>query len=142
MMNKIFHIGVISGLLLLTACSNRELSTVDGKGQQVVEEQTELIREHIKDPEKQKRLLQIVSEIEQESNRFFSFYQDHNLKLSKVNRKYSAKRQDFEILFDDFNQKYISYLRTLLTKRSEMRNLITGDEWSHIMDRKSSFIPE
>ena len=142
MVAKIFRIGLISGLVLLYACSSRDLATLDNRGQEALAEQKELIRNHIQDPEKQKLLLQVVSEIEQESIEFFNYYQDHNRKLTELNRNYASTLPDFEQMFADFNRKYDAYLRMLIHKRAEMQKLTSPDEWSNIMDRKSSFIPE
>jgi len=142
MANKILHLLVISGLVFLYACSSRDLAMVDDRGQEALAEQKELIRTHIQDPDKQKKLLQVVSGIEQESIGFFNYYQDHNRQLTEHNRKVASAIPDFERLFSDFNRKYDAYLRMLIQKRAEMQKLTSRDEWSRIMARKSSFIPE
>ena len=142
MTNKILHLWMITGLVFLYACSSQDLAVIDDRGQEALAEQKELIRKHIQDPEKQKQLLQVVSEVEQESSKFFTYYQAHHLRLTEVNRDYASQQQDFEQLFTDFNRKYDAYLRMLIHKRAEMQKLTSRDEWSNIMDRKSSFIPE
>ena len=142
MTNKTLHLWMITGLVFLYACSSQDLAVIDDRGQEALDEQKELIRDHIQDPEKQKQLLQVVSEIEQESIEFFNYYQDHNRKLTKLNRNYASTLPDFEQMFADFNRNYDAYLRMLIHKRAEMQKLTSRDEWSNIMDRKSSYIPE
>jgi len=142
MTNKIFIAGLISVLVFLLSCSSQKLATKEDSGQKVVAEQRELIQDNIKDPEKQAKLLRIVDEVEKESQIFFKFYQEHDKRIAQLNKNFEASRQDFEGLSDDFNNQYEIYLRMLIRKRSEMRELTSKDEWTKIMDRESTFIPE
>ena len=48
MLNKIFQTGLFILLIFLFACSSQKLATVDGRGQEVVEEQRELIQKNVK----------------------------------------------------------------------------------------------
>ena len=142
-MNKnIFLTVLLTSILFLFACGGKNLATLEDGGQGVITEQKELIQKNIKDPGKRTRLLQITSEIEKQSGDFFKFYEDHNKQIARLNKSYTASRQDFEMLNDEFNRQYEDYLRVLVGKRSEMRLLTSEDEWRSIMDRSSSFIPE
>ena len=142
MLNKIFQTGLVILLMFLFACSSQKLATVDGRGQEVVEEQRELIQKNVQNSDKQVQLLQILDEIEQESQDFFKYYGEYNRKIVRLNQNYNSSRQEFDQGIGDFNQQYERYLRMLIKKRFEMRKLTTRDEWAQIMDRKSSFIPQ
>lgn len=134
--------GSLLVLVFMFACGSQKLATTDDSGQETVTEQRELIQNNIKDPQKQAKLLQIVDEVGQESEKFFIYYQKHNKKTARLNKDYKASRKDFEKVIADFNQQYEAYLRMLILKRSDMRELTTKDEWTQIMDRESTFIPE
>ena len=129
-------------LIFLFACSSQKRATVDDRGQEVVEEQRELIQKNVQNSDKQVQLLQILDEIEQESQDFFKYYGEYNRKIVRLNQNYNSSRQEFDQGIGDFNQQYERYLRMLIKKRFEMRKLTTRDEWAQIMDRKSSFIPQ
>jgi len=142
-MNKnIFLTVLLASILFLFACGGKNLATTEDDGQEVIAEQKELIQKNIKDPGTRARLLQMTSEIEKQSRKFFHFYKEHNEKVARLNKIYTASRQDFEKLNDEFNRQYEDYLRVLVGKRSQMRLLTSEDEWRSIMDRSSSFIPE
>ena len=132
----------IVGLMLLLSCSNQNLTTKEDKGQTVIVELRELIKTEIKDPKRQAQILQIIDGVEIESQKFFKFYQDHDKKISQLHIAYETSRDDFEKVIDEFNKKYDAYLKMLIRKRSEMRQLTSIEEWEIIMDRESTFIPE
>ena len=142
MTNKILQSGLITILVILFSCSSQKLATTDDRGQETVTEQRELIQNNIKDPQKQAKLLQIVDDVEKQSLIFFNYYEKHIKKVSQLNKEYKTSREDFEKVIADFNQQYEVYLRMLILKRSDMRELTTKDEWTQIMDRESSFVPE
>jgi hypothetical protein len=128
-------------ILFINSCSSQKLSKVDAKEIRAVSELKEQINKYITADEKRASLLKIADEIEQETRSFFTFYQEHNQRLSQVNTNYKATRQDFDKLIDEFNGKYENYLRMLLLKRGNMRELTNDDEWKKIMEREYSFIP-
>jgi hypothetical protein len=132
----------IVGLILLLSCSNQNLTTKEDKGQKVIVELRELIKTEIKDPERQAQILQIVDGVEIESQKFFKFYQDHDKNISQLHIAYETSRENLEKVIDEFNKKYDAYLKMLIRKRSEMRQLTSIEEWETIMDRESTFIPE
>jgi DUF4097 and DUF4098 domain-containing protein YvlB len=141
-MKKIVGItGLLLAILFMTTCSSQKLSKVDTKEIQVISELREKINKHINDKEKRGALLTITDEMEQETRRFFSFYQEHNKKLTLVNNDYHATRKDFDEITNEFNEEYENYLRMLVKKRTAMRELTSDDEWKKIMDREYSFIP-
>jgi len=142
MTNKIFITGLVTVVVFLFSCSSQKLATTDDSGQETVTEQRELIQNNIKDPQKQANLLQIVDDVEKGSIKYFNYYEDHNKKIARLNKDYKTSRQDFERVLNDFNEQYEIYLRMLIRKRSEMRLLTSKDEWTKIMDRESTFIPE
>lgn len=142
MTNKILQTGLMALLVLLFSCSSQKLATTDDSGQETVTEQRELIQNNIKDPQKQAKLLQIVDDVEKQSQIFFNYYEKHIKKVTQLNKEYKTSREDFEKVIADFNQQYEVYLRMLIRKRTEMRKLTNKDEWTEIMDRESSFVPE
>jgi len=142
MASNIFQTGLITILVFLFSCGSQKLSTKKEGGQKVVTEQRKSIQDNISDPEKQAKLLQIIDDVEKGSTKFFNYYQEHNEIIARLNKDYKASRQDFEAVLNDFNKQYETYLRMLIRKRGEMRLLTSKDEWTKIMDRESTFIPE
>ena len=134
-------IGILLILISLATCSSQKLSKVDAKEIQAISELRQKINKNITDPDRKSVLLKITTEIEQKTRSFYSFYQEHNKNLTRVNKNYNATRQDFEVLSNEFNVKYENYLNTLIQKRSRMREFTSDDEWGKIMDREYSFIP-
>ena len=132
----------IVGLMLLLSCSNQNLTTKEDKGQTVIVELRELIKTEIKDPKRQAQILQIIDGVEIESQKFFKFYQEHDNRIARLNSNYETSREDLEKVINEFNKKYDAYLKMLIRKRGEMRQLTSRDEWVIIMDRESTFIPE
>ena len=141
-MKRIFKIiGTLFILILATTCSSKKLSDIGAGEVHAISELREKINKNILDNERKSALLKITAEIEKETQSFFSFYQNHNQKLTRINSDYSATRQDFAVIINAFNTNYENYIKMLVIKRSEMRELTTADEWKKIMDRKYSFIP-
>jgi SMC interacting uncharacterized protein involved in chromosome segregation len=134
-------IGTLFILIILTTCSSQKLSNINEQELKVISELRDKINEHIRDQEKRSALLKIADEIEHETRSFYSFYQEHNKKLTRINNNYNATRQDFEVLVNEFNGAYENYLNTLIQKRTWMREFTSDDEWKKIMDRDYSFIP-
>ena len=132
----------IAGLMLLLSCTSQNLATKEDEGQKVIGELRELIKTEIKDPERQAQILQIVDGVEIEAQKFFKFYQEHDNRITRLNTNYETSREDLEKVIDEFNEKYDAYLKMLIRKRSEMRQLTSIEEWETIMDRESTFIPE
>jgi len=141
MRNKMYATGLVTVLVFIFSCGSQKLINKEDSGQKVVAEQRALIKDNINDPDKQMQLLQIVDEIEKELELFFNFYHEHNQRIAQLNKNYTASRQDFEKVIDEFNTLYSNYLRMLIRKRREMRMLTSGDEWTKIMARESTFIP-
>jgi thiamine biosynthesis lipoprotein ApbE len=142
MRNKIFHSLVIASIMILMSCSSQKLASTEDGERSAVAEQKELIRKNIKDPQKQADLLQIVGEIEKQSQEFFNFYKEHKKIIVQLNKNYQTSRQDFDQAFAGFNEQYENYLQMLISKRNEMRLLTSAQEWTKIMDREISFITQ
>jgi len=138
-MNYILFIAV---LMLIFSCSNQNLATKEDSGHKVIIELQELVHDEIKDPERQTKILQIIDSLENESQKFFKFYQKHDNKITQLNSTYETSRRDLEKVNDEFNKKYDTYLKMLIQKRTEMRQLTNREEWKKIMDRESTFLPE
>ena len=132
----------IAGLILLLSCSNQNLLTKEDKGHKEIVELRELIKTEIKDSDRQVKILQTIDEVEIESQKFFKFYQEHDNRIARLNSNYETSREDLEKVINEFNKKYDAYLKMLIRKRGEMRQLTSRDEWVIIMDRESTFIPE
>ena len=141
MKNILGKAGTLGIIFIFAACSGQKLSNVNENEIKVLSELRENIKKHINDDENRKALLKITDEIEQETQKFFSFYQKHNQKLAEVNRNYKATQDDFDLITNTFNTNYENYLKTLIRKRSEMRELTSTEDWKKIMEREYSFIP-
>ena len=142
MKKTIFINGLTILMMFLVACGNQKRASVEDSGAGVISEQRRLIQKNITDPDRQIKLLRIVTVIEKESNDFFRMYENHNKEVVRLNKDLNTSRQEFEKLNVDFNRQYENYLRMLVEKRGEMKALATMDEWTNIMARESSFIPE
>ena len=142
MKKNIFINGLTILMMFLVSCGNQKRASVEDSGAGVISEQRRLIQKNITDPDRQIKLLRIVTVIEKESNDFFRMYENHNKEVVRLNKDLNTSRQDFEKLNVDFNRQYENYLRMLVEKRGEMKALAIMDEWTNIMARESSFIPE
>jgi len=142
MKKNIFINGLTILMMFLVACGNQKRASMEDSGAGVISEQRRLIQKNITDPDRQTKLLRIVTEIEKQSNDFFRMYENHNKEVVRLNKDFNTSRQEFEKLNDEFNRQYENYLRMLVKKRGEMKALATMDEWTNIMARESSFIPE
>jgi hypothetical protein len=58
------YIVFIVGLLLFLSCGNQNLVTKDDKGHKVIVELREIVKTEIKDSDRQKKILQIIDEVE------------------------------------------------------------------------------
>jgi hypothetical protein len=132
----------IIGLFLFLSCGNQNLVTKDDKGHKVIVELREIVKTEIKDSDRRVKILQIIDEVEIDSQAIFKFYQEHDNRIARLNSNYETSREDLEKVIAQFNKNYDAFLKMLIQRRGEMRQLTSRDEWITIMDRESTFIPE
>lgn len=96
------------------------------------EQEIELVRATVADPERAQRLLELLAErdrlVEEHAKRVI----EHREKIALLTADYDARREDFEALLAHFNRQRASAQRETIDLVAAMKAATTADEWKVI----------
>lgn len=127
-------------LLLLNGCSKKHAKSDPYMGETALDEQKSLIAKNISDPIKQKQLFKIVADYEMMLKEFDERQARHYKNMKVLTADYNANQEDFENLIGDFNTDYEVLLNNLVSRRMEMKGLVTPEEWKTISEKRKKSI--
>jgi len=138
------HIFRISSILLiigLAACSGSKTEPDRSGGEEPLNEHRELIEKNISDENRKAQMLDVVDELQSEVQEFYTYYEKHKANLSSLHRSYDTKPAQFEENYNVFLPKYKKFLTLIISKRMELQDLATEEEWKEISKITKTFVP-
>jgi hypothetical protein len=130
------------GFLLMLACSGPKVQLDESGGTEPLEEQIALIKEHIKDPERQEKCLAIAEDWRKKLTAFSVEYREHVKRIKTLQADYQASESQFQAAYDRFNPRFEAMLHKLISARQALVALTTEEEWKKISAREKSYIPK
>ena len=134
---KIGSLSLILFLILLLSfgCSKKHTKGDPYMGETALSEQKSLIEKNISDPVKQEQLLKKVTDFEMMLKQA-----RHYKNMKALTADYNATQEDFENLIGNFNIEYETLLNNLVSRRMEMKGLVTPEEWKTISEKRKKSI--
>ena len=122
------------GLLLLFIGCSKKKTTEFEPGRDWLQTMRKQIIETIADSDRKDTLLKVVSQFDLALGQMDRSVQDFYKKLIAVDENYHSTAKDFQNVFDDFNQKRMSFRERLIDLRFQMVNLTSPEEWNQLAD--------
>lgn len=137
-----WKIVVLWAVVMILACSGPKVQLDESEGSEPLEEQISLIKEHIKDPERQAKCLAIAEDWRGKLTAFYDEYQEHVKRIKTLQADYHASESQFQEAYDQFNPKFEAMLNQLIASRQALVELTTEDEWKNLSARQKYWIPK
>ena len=96
------------------------------------EQEIELVRATVADPERAERLLELLAERDRLVQEHAKRVIEHREKIAVLTADYDARREDFEALLADFNRQRASAQKETIDLVAAMKAATTADEWKVI----------
>lgn len=132
---------LILAMLLIAACSGSKTTPDRSQGEEPLNEQKKLIEKNISDENKKVEMMKILDELNSEMEKFYNYYTKHQNNMTKLHMSYGTSAEDFEEARNQFIPNYKKFLAAVISKRMELRDLATPEEWSTISQITKTFIP-
>jgi hypothetical protein len=129
-------------VVALVTCSGPKVQLDESKGTEPLEEQITLIKEHIKDPERQQKCLAIAEDWRKKLSAFHDEYREHMKKVKMLQADYHSSKSQFQEAYDQFNPEFESMLTQLISARQALLLLTSEQEWNKISLREKSYVPK
>jgi hypothetical protein len=124
-------VGKIMGLIMLMflfqACSNTVKNTAELR-----ENERELVRSTIDDPERAARLISLLDQRDQLVNKHIEMVSRYRKQMQKLNADYATDRQTFEKVIAEFDMERIRGQQLLLELTTAMKKQTSAEEWKEI----------
>ena len=102
--------------------------------QGVVPQVKELVEKNVKDPDKAKKvedmINQIVAEVKRSSEETRGFHEQ----LNTLNADYGAKPEQFTKILDELNNNRMASAGKILGMRFKIKDMLTAEEWKSLTD--------
>jgi hypothetical protein len=135
---RILLILVIIGL---AACSGSKTEPDRSGGEEPLNEHRALIEKNISDENKKSQMLKVVDDLQIEVEEFYTYYEKHKANLLSLHSSYDTKPAQFEDNYNEFLPKYKKFLTAIVSKRTELQDLATEEEWKEISKITKTFVP-
>ena len=134
---KIFTICLAcAALTIAIGCASRSHAPNPDEAQARIEathaELRELIASEIDDPERAKMFAALSDERDSLIERHFGIVQRYSTTMKKLNADYSATREDFENLIQDYNRDRRASQAEFVELIGKMKATTTEDEWKKL----------
>jgi peptidoglycan hydrolase CwlO-like protein len=96
------------------------------------EQEIELVRATVADPEQAERLLELLAERDRLVAEHAKRVIEHRQKIAALTADYDARREDFEALLADFNRQRASAQKATIGLVAAMKAATTAEEWKVI----------
>lgn len=97
------------------------------------------VKEYVVDKEKEKQIEGIIKKMSSDQKAFFKKRKkNYTVKLKELNENYSSTQEDFVKIFADYMTELKNYQTGYWEKEVQIRNLISEEEWSQIMQKNLS----
>ena len=116
-------------LLLLAACSHEPKPSALVPAEGALDELRAAVAREVKDPDRARRAVALVDEMERITIAAHADYKDHEARLRALNANYDAKEEDFRALFRDFNARRDARQARTLELNQRAKALVTAGEW-------------
>ena len=116
-------------LLLLVACSHEPKPSALVPAEGALDELRAAVAREVKDPDRARRAVALVDEMERITIAAHADYKDHEARLRALNANYDAKEEDFRALFRDFNARRDARQARTLELNQGAKALVTAGEW-------------
>ena len=116
-------------LLLLVACSHEPKPSALVPAEGALDELRAAVAREVKDPDRARRAVALVDEMERITIAAHAGYKDHEARLRALNANYDAKEEDFRTLFRDFNARRDARQAQTLELNQRAKALVTAGEW-------------
>jgi len=116
-------------LLLLVACSHEPKPSALVPAEGALDELRAAVAREVKDPDRARRAVALVDEMERITIAAHAGYKDHEARLRALNANYDAKEEDFRTLFRDFNARRDARQARTLELNQRAKALVTAGEW-------------
>jgi len=116
-------------LLLLVACSHEPKPSALVPAEGALDELRAAVAREVKDPDRARRAVALVDEMERITIAAHADYKDHEARLRALNANYDAKEEDFRTLFRDFNARRDERQARTLELNQRAKALVTAGEW-------------
>ena len=128
-------VAFLSLTLLLSCASLRQAQDPAQVMAQIAEyreQELELVRETVVDPERADRLVALLAERDRLTAQYAKRITEHREKLAVLAADYDSRREDFEALLADFNRRRAAAQQESIELVAEMKAATTADEWKII----------
>ena len=137
----LFRLSLILVIIGLAACSGSKTETDRSGGEEPLNEHRALIEKNISDKDKKSQMLKVVDDLQIEVKEFYTYYEKHKANLSSIHSSYDTKPAQFEENYNEFLPKYKKFLTAIVSKRMELQDLATEEEWKEISKITKTFVP-
>ena len=96
------------------------------------EQEIELVRATVADPERAERLLELLAERDRLAAEHAKRVIEHRQKIATLTADYDARREDFDALLAHFNRQRASAQKETIDLVAAMKATTTADEWKVI----------
>ena len=138
---NIIRISAILAIIGLTACSGSKTEPDRSGGEEPLNEHRALIEKSISDEDKKSQMLKVVDELQIEVKEFYTYYEKHKANLLSLHKSYDTKPAQFDDNYNEFLPKYKNFLTAIISKRMELQDLATEEEWKEISKITKTFVP-
>ena len=104
-------------------------------------EHRSLIEKNISDEDRKSQMLKVVDDLQIEVKEFYSYYEKHKADLHSLHKSYDTTPAQFEENYNEFLPKYKKFLTAIVSKRTELQDLTTEEEWKEISKITKTFVP-
>ena len=123
-------------ILLLPGCSSRNEAPDPVAVEEEIaghrDQELELVRTTITDPERAERFVGLLSQRDQLVAEFTKEVQQYRAKMAKLNANYDAERESFESLIAGFNSRRMVAQNEFIDLAVAMKRETTPEEWKAI----------
>jgi Glu-tRNA(Gln) amidotransferase subunit E-like FAD-binding protein len=136
---KFVSVIVIFMLFATAGCSKyhkgRPAASGEPSAQEVVvPEVKQLVEQNVKDPEKARRVQDIIREIVKEVRRSSQEVRGFHEQLAALNIDYNAKPEQFTRILDQLNNARMESAAKILGMRFKAKDILTPEEWKNLND--------
>ena len=125
----------ILAVSLLSCASLRQLPDPEKVRAQIAEareQEIELVRATVADPERAERLLELLVERDHLVSKHAKRVIEHRERIAALTADYDARREDFEALLADFNRQRAAAQKETIDLVAAMKAATTAEEWKVI----------
>ncbi len=130
----VFGIAILA-VSLLSCASLRQLPDPEEIRAQIAEareQEIELVRATVADPERAERLLELLVERDHLVSKHAKRVIEHRERIAALTADYDARREDFEALLADFNRQRAAAQKETIDLVAAMKAATTAEEWKVI----------